>query len=161
MNLERVKNLFRGKGRPASMRRSAVVLDPAGGEILDSTPMQPPLGYNPQPSMFDVMKDMIRREREALEREGYETPEEADDFDVDDDLDPSSPYEHSFDPPAEPSRLPQNELPAEPATPPQPGRGAKPRSEVPASEFDGDTLEEQEPVHQPREARRAAAPRRA
>lgn len=160
MNLERVKNLFRGKGRPAALRRSAVVLDASGGEVLDSTPMQPPLGYNPQPSMFDVMKDMIRREREALEREGFETPEEADDFDVDDDLDPTSPYEHSFDPPAEPERLPKNELTAEPAAPPQPVRGAKPRSEVPASEFHGDTFEEQEPVHPPRAARSQAPQRR-
>lgn len=146
--IEKVKSVFRGKGRPE--RRRFAMLDGGGAEKLDSTPMQPPLGYNPQPSMFDVMKDMIRREREQLEREGFETPEEADDFDIDDDVDPESPYEHSFDPPAEPERLPQNELPKE--APPQTVPPAKP---APRKSKDVDTVtvprDEYEALKAPRE----------
>lgn len=125
--IDRVKNAFKtpeGKtGREERKRFGA--LDRSGSEILDSTPMQPPIGYNPQPSMFDVMRKMIADHQREIAEAGFETPEEADDFDVQDDYDPTSPYEHSFDPPADPSQVPPSasgkvqDPPSDgPATPP-------------------------------------------
>lgn len=54
-----------------------------GHEILNPTPMQPPLGYNPQPSLAE----QIRRSLRQLKDEDMEpeTLEEADDFEIDDD----------------------------------------------------------------------------
>lgn len=78
-------------------------LDDKGREILDTTPIAPPIGFREHPSMAEVIRDMVRSERLRQEAEaaGVETFEEADDFDVgdDDDFDPSTPYENDFDPP--------------------------------------------------------------
>lgn len=75
-------------------------LDAHGREIPDPTPMAPPVGYNRQPSLSEQIRAMVRSERLAQEvaAAGYETFEEADDFDVGDDFEPSSPYEGNFDP---------------------------------------------------------------
>lgn len=75
-------------------------LDQEGREILDTTPIAPPIGFHKEPSMFEYMREMIRSARLAEEAEaaGLETFEEADDFDVADDFDPSTPYENDFDP---------------------------------------------------------------
>lgn len=78
-------------------------LDDKGREILDTTPIAPPVGFREHPSMVEVIRDMIRSEklRQQLEDADMETFEEADDFDVgdDDDMDHSTPYENDFDPP--------------------------------------------------------------
>lgn len=79
-----------------------ILHDPQGREIPDPTPMQPPVGYNPQPSLAQQMRQMIisdRLAREAREA-GAETFEEADDFEVGDDWEQEkhSPYEANFDP---------------------------------------------------------------
>lgn len=69
-------------------------------EFPDPTPIAPPVGYNPQPSVFDQMRQMIHAEKlaaMAAAGEG-ETFEEADDFvvgDEDDDF-AQSPYEEFF-----------------------------------------------------------------
>lgn len=126
--IESVKNALRFKGRGERKRFGA--LDKHGGEILDSTPMQPPIGYNPQPSMFDVMRGMIDRHAEDLRRADFETPEEADDFDVDDDFDPTSPYEHSFDPPATPEV--QAMAAGNAVQPPADGQATPPATPAPA-----------------------------
>lgn len=75
-------------------------LDDLGREIPDPRPMQPPIGYKKQPSMFELIREATAREV-ALYAAGREpeTFEEADDFDVDDDVDPHSPWENDFDPP--------------------------------------------------------------
>lgn len=75
-------------------------LDDLGREIPDPRPMQPPVGYKKQPSMFELIREATAREV-ALYAAGREpeTFEEADDFDVDDDVDPHSPWENDFDPP--------------------------------------------------------------
>lgn len=74
-------------------------LDDEGREVMDPTPMAPPIGYNPQPSMIEHIRNMVRRELSQYAQEsGAETFEEADDFDVGDDFDPSSPYEEVFEP---------------------------------------------------------------
>lgn len=82
-------------------------LNKDGSEIPNPIPMDPPIGYKKQPTMFEVMRNMIREEKikNALEAEGYETPEESDDFDVGDEYEPTSPYEHDFDHVADPGEL--------------------------------------------------------
>lgn len=70
-------------------------------EWPDPRPMSPPLGYIPETSLSEKIRQMVRSEhlRYAAMNSGMETFEEADDFDVDDDFDPSSPYEMFFDQP--------------------------------------------------------------
>ena len=76
--------------------------DERGYEIPDPNPMQPPVGYNPQPSLAQQIRQMILSQKLADEAAaaGLETFEEADDFDVGDDFDEErhSPYEGNFDP---------------------------------------------------------------
>lgn len=64
-------------------------------------PIAPPIGYQKQASLVEMMRSMIRSERLAMAAEaaGYETFEESEDFDAEDDFDPSSPWENDFDPP--------------------------------------------------------------
>lgn len=73
-------------------------LDQRGFEIPDQTPVAVP-AYIKKYDQRDTIKELIRQ---ALSQEahnaGYETFEEADDFDVGDDYDPTSPYEECFDP---------------------------------------------------------------
>lgn len=75
-------------------------LDDQGREILDPTPMAPPIGYTRQVPLHLQIREMVRSEalRQAAEAEGMETFEEADDFEVDDDFDPRTPFENEFDP---------------------------------------------------------------
>jgi len=79
------------------------LIDPdTGHPVPDPTPMAPPIGYKKQPSMVEIVREMVRSERlrqEAMAA-GHETFEEADDFDVDDDPpDLKSGWENDFDPP--------------------------------------------------------------
>lgn len=111
-------------------------LDDNGHEVLDPTPMAPPVGYRPQPTMVDHIRAQIRSAKLAEEAElaGLETFEEADDFDVDDDFDPSSPYEEMFDP-APPSRrfeTAQELLNLRPDRPERPKAPQTPRNDPPA-----------------------------
>lgn len=73
-------------------------------QTVSSVPMEPPLGYQRQPSIFDQMRAMVDLRVNAIREEmaggnEKETLEEADDFDVgdDDDFQPSTPYEGNFD----------------------------------------------------------------
>lgn len=73
-------------------------LDERGYEILDSKPMEIPVGYRRPPSLEERMRAMVRNEISRRAQEvGQETFEEADDFKVDDDYDPRSPWELNFD----------------------------------------------------------------
>lgn len=73
------------KGRP---------YDDKGQFYPDPTPVAPPIGYTPEQSMFDRMRELVRREiSQGAAQEGFETMEEADDFVIDDDVEPFSPYE--------------------------------------------------------------------
>lgn len=144
--MDRIKSVLRKTGRLDDRIRK-VKLNEIGSEILDSTPMEPPLGFKREESMFDVMRKMIAdREREIREA-GYETPEEADDFDVDDDFDPTSPYEHNFDPPADPEKLP-SEVP-----PGASRKAAEPPSDGPATPPADDTGDGSEAVPPARPAK--------
>lgn len=72
------------------------------GEVTDPTPMAPPIGYKKQPSIWEQQRALIRQELSRhAESQGFESFEESDDFDVDDDFDPTTPYEADFDPPTE------------------------------------------------------------
>lgn len=79
-------------------------LNADGHELVDSTPMAPPLGYKKQPTMVDHIRNMVKSEmlRREVEKAGAETFEEADDFDIPDDpVDPTTPFEEIFDPPVD------------------------------------------------------------
>lgn len=84
-------------------------LNVRGHEVPDPTIMEPPLGYQAQPDIFEMQRRMIRHElsRIAAEEE-FETFEESDDFDIEDDpVDYTSPWEEFFDPsPGQPSGPP-------------------------------------------------------
>lgn len=114
-----------------------------GGDALipDPTPVAPPLGYIRQPSLTERIRDMVRSEhlRRVAEESGAETFEEASDFEVGDDYDPSSPYEEVFEPPvvpevptSDPTGVPPSSgggegaggSPDASAAPPQPPAGA-------------------------------------
>ena len=78
-------------------------IDENGYAIMDSEPMAPPIGYVKQPSMFELVRDMVQSERlrhEALAA-GFESLEEADDFDIGDDAAEElySGYENDLDVP--------------------------------------------------------------
>jgi len=74
-------------------------LDVDGYENPDPTPIAPPVGFKPAPSLAEQIRAMVRSERLAREaaESGFETFEESDDFEVGDDYDPSTPYEEIFD----------------------------------------------------------------
>ncbi|AZL82958.1 hypothetical protein [Apis mellifera associated microvirus 51] len=74
-------------------------LDEKGHEVLDSKPVEAPVKWRRPPTIQEMISNAIRSGELArfAEQQGHETPEEADDFDVGDDYDPSSPYEEHFD----------------------------------------------------------------
>lgn len=80
-------------------------IDPDTGSFIpDPTPMAPPIGYKKQPSMVELVREMVRSERlrQEVEAAGQETFEEAEDFDIGDDPpDLKSGWENDFDPPLE------------------------------------------------------------
>lgn len=80
--------------------RGMAMLDENGHEVVSNVPEAPPLGWRKQPTMIDHIRNMIRSEklREEAAAAGNESFEDADDFDVGDDLDPTSPYEAEFEP---------------------------------------------------------------
>lgn len=67
----------------------------SGAEKNSAIPVAPPVGYVKQPSLAERIRAMVRSEhlRAAAESAGFETFEEAEDFNVGDDYDPRSPYE--------------------------------------------------------------------
>lgn len=86
--------------------------DPVRFEYPDDTPMALPIGFERPESLDEKIMRMIRSRElaAAAEAAGSETLEEAEDFDVGDDYDPTSPYEMHFNPPPttqEPPKAPQ------------------------------------------------------
>jgi len=55
-----------------------------GKEILNPTPIQPPLGYNPAPSLIETVRQQVRQMKH-LDDDEPESEEEADDFEIEDD----------------------------------------------------------------------------
>lgn len=74
-------------------------LNESGQEVLDPTPISIPVPFTrPEPLHQRIRRMILLAQREA--GEGYETEEEANDFDVPDDPnpDPTSPWEEHFMP---------------------------------------------------------------
>lgn len=71
-----------------------------GYEDIDPTPIELPIHMTLPPTLQQQMAAMIRSQEfaQAIAARGFETAEEADDFDVGDDYDPSSPHELHWDP---------------------------------------------------------------
>lgn len=80
------------------MARKRVGVDSEGREVVDSTPMELPLGFEyPEPLEVTLQKVMPLLSQKAGEQ-GFETEEEANDFDIPDDpIDPEAPWEYSID----------------------------------------------------------------
>lgn len=63
-------------------------------EYPDPTPVEVPLGYRRPPTLQEEISRIVRQQMsQQAAAEGFETFEEADDFEVDDDPDPLSAYE--------------------------------------------------------------------
>lgn len=70
-----------------------------GKEYGDPVPMAPPVGFAPPPDLMQMIKRMVRNEQlmAIADKEGFDTFEEAEDFEIEDDpLDPLTPYEEIF-----------------------------------------------------------------
>lgn len=101
--------------------RKENLFDGSRREIVSAIPVAPPVGYVEQPSLVERIRSMVRSEhlRYAATEAGYETFEDAEDFEVGDDFEPHTPYEAVFDPPAQPAA-------AQPTVEPAPTASAEP-----------------------------------
>lgn len=108
-------------------------LDENGHELPNPTPMQPAVGYKKQPSIGELMRQAIRQASYEARMMGAETEEEANDFDVGEDQEPSSPWENDFEPdPALDHMLALASRPPVTAAPPTaPSAGGQPTSTTP------------------------------
>lgn len=74
-------------------------LDQDGSEIVDSRPMEIPVGFRRPPSLQEQIQRFVRVEMsERAHARGEETFEESEYFGEEDRIDASSPYELEFDP---------------------------------------------------------------
>ena len=74
-------------------------LNENGHEVLDPTPLALPAGFKRPEPLADMMRRLVRTElSRRAEDAGLETFEESEDFDVDDDSLPGTPFEEFFDP---------------------------------------------------------------
>lgn len=72
--------------------------DSLGHELLDPTPRQVPVRMRGEEPLRDQVRRFIREEASAAAASaGYGTFEEEDDFEIDDDYDPTSPHELSLE----------------------------------------------------------------
>ncbi|AZL82923.1 hypothetical protein [Apis mellifera associated microvirus 45] len=71
--------------------------DDEGREIVDPTPMGLPAGFKRPETLAEQVRRLVRTEK-LVDDDDVESWEEANDFDVDDDFDPASPFETVFDP---------------------------------------------------------------
>lgn len=69
-----------------------------GEEILDPTPIQPPLGYKRPPTLSEQIRAQVVAAKLDELYSMEETQEEADDFEVGDDFTPLSPHENDHIP---------------------------------------------------------------
>lgn len=68
-------------------------------EAVDPTPMTIPVHLNRRAtSPFAQFMENMKLMSQIAEQNGYETIDEADDFDVGDDIDPTSPWELEYEP---------------------------------------------------------------
>lgn len=106
----------------------SLYLDENGHEKPNPVPMQPPVGYRRQPTIAEQMRMMIRTASLEAAQAGAETEEEANDFDVGEDMEPHSPWENDFEPdPALDHMLALASMPPVQATAAAPSPAAAPR----------------------------------
>lgn len=140
----------------AIARQVLAEIDMHGREVPDPTPMAPPVGFIKQPSMIENIRNLVRSEalRQAALTAGAETFEEAEDFDVDDDIDPTSPYEQNFElAPAEALKayVPPEELDPHRKSPtPAPGASSNPPSDGPGTPSAGTPVPSPTPAPAPK-----------
>lgn len=88
--LERIQNLEAAIG---------FRLDEFGHEVPDPTPLAMPSGFRRPETLQEQVARLVRsRLSQIADEQGAETFEESEDFEVDDDFDPNTPYEEFFDP---------------------------------------------------------------
>lgn len=142
MVLDKLREAFRPRQRLTPeqylKKLTARGLHPDGTPIVSNVPLAPPIGYKKQPSMVEIVRDMVRGERlkqEAMAA-GHETFEEAEDFEIGDEPELlRSPWENQFDPPIdEVLKAGREAIQARQKAPePEPGgEGAKPPRKPPA-----------------------------
>lgn len=81
-----------------------------GKEYGDPTPMEPPAGVNAPPDLMQLIKTMVHNEtfNRRLDEEGFDTFEEAGDYDMPEDHpDPLTPHEALFYPPSDQPHQPR------------------------------------------------------
>lgn len=103
-------------------------IDDDGNELPDPVPMSPPVGYRREPTLGEMIQQFVRSEqlRAQAEAEGFDTFEEADDFDIPDDpLDPLTPWEEHFEPAGDGAAPPPPAGGGAAATAAPPSSGAK------------------------------------
>lgn len=83
--------------------------DENGHEVLNPTPMQPPLGYKPTPSLAETIRQQVRQMQHLTDTEP-ETEEEADDFEIDEDPQPQSRWENDMIPSIKETRKRMREI---------------------------------------------------
>lgn len=77
----------------------AVRLNEAGWEVPDPTPLTLPSGFRRPETLQEQVRRLVRSTVSQIAADqGVETFEDSEDFDVDDDFDPNTPYEVFFDP---------------------------------------------------------------
>lgn len=117
----------------------SIYLDGEGREIPNPVPMSPPVGYVKRESIADQIRAAIRAASLEAAQAGAETEEEANDFDVGEDFDPESPYEHDFD--IDPAAEAMLALASRPPIPqpdaPPPSKPAQKKQTKPVPEEDG------------------------
>lgn len=74
-----------------------IELDGHGHEVVDPEPMAVPAGFKKPETLSQTVARLLRKASDEAAEAGGETMEEADDFDIDDEFDPSTPYEMFFD----------------------------------------------------------------
>lgn len=72
-------------------------LDGYGHEVPDPEPVAVPAGFKKPETLAQTVARLLRKASDEARDAGGETLEEADDFDIDDEFDPSTPYELFFD----------------------------------------------------------------
>lgn len=99
--------------------------DENGREILNPTPMQPPLGYKKTLSLSEQIRQQVRAFKHMEDNEP-ETEEEADDFEIEDDPQPESRWENDMIPSIKESRARLRALEAEAKKYAKPPEAAEP-----------------------------------
>lgn len=73
--------------------------DDEGREVIDPKPLAIPAGFQRPETLAEQVQRLVQRQvSEAAMLAGEETWEEANDFDIDEDFDPTTPWETIYDP---------------------------------------------------------------